>query len=113
MENPTSSPVYRFSRDNAKRRGDITPLKDAISQLLKAYQLQSRFDETYLETFWGRMMGQTIASRTGKIFVRNRKLHIEITSAPLRNELVNARQKLIQLVNKDMGTDVIDDVVFI
>ncbi len=114
MENPTTPLVYRYNRENAKRRSDdATPLKDAISQLLKAYQLQSRFDETYLETFWGRMMGQTIASRTGKIFVRNRKLHIEITSAPLRNELVNAKQKLIQLVNNDMGTDVIDDVVFI
>ena len=58
-------------------------------------------------------MGQAIASRTNRLYVRDRKLHIEISSAPLRNELVNAKQKLIQLVNKDMGSEVIDDVVFI
>ncbi len=105
--------TYKYSRENATRVAGTTTLKDAIGQLLKHYQLQSRFNETYLEAFWGRMMGQAIASRTNRIYVRDRKLHIELTSAPLRNELVNAKQKLIQVINKDMGADVIDDVVFI
>lgn len=105
--------TYRYNRENATRSVGTTTLKDAIGQLLKAYKLQTRFNETYLEAFWGRMMGPTIASRTNRIYVRDRKLHIELSSAPLRNELVNAKQKLIQLVNKDMGTDVIDDVIFI
>ncbi|WP_460974836.1 DciA family protein [Spirosoma knui] len=107
------SHTYRYNRDNATRMAGTTTLKDAIGQLLKTYQLQTRFNETYLEAFWGRMMGPAIASRTNRLYVRDRKLHIEIASAPLRNELVNAKQKLIQLVNKDMGSDVIDDVIFI
>lgn len=107
------SQTYRYNRENATRVAGITTVKDAIGQLLKAYQLQTRFNETYLEAFWGRMMGPAIASRTNRLYVRDRKLYIEIGSAPLRNELVNAKQKLIQLVNKDMGSDVIDDVVFI
>ncbi|WP_080238883.1 DUF721 domain-containing protein [Spirosoma rigui] len=105
--------TYRYNREQATRIAGVTSLKDAIGQLLKHYQLQSRFNETYLEAFWGRMMGNAIASRTNRIYVRDRKLHIEITSAPLRNELVNAKQKLIHVVNKDMGTEVIDDVIFI
>ncbi|MFD2935514.1 DUF721 domain-containing protein [Spirosoma flavum] len=104
---------YRYNREKATRVAGVTSLKDAIGQLLKTYQLQTRFNETYLEAFWGRMMGPTIASRTSRLYVRDRKLYIEIASAPLRSELVNAKQKLIQLVNKDMGTDVIEDVVFI
>lgn len=108
-----SQTTYRYNRENAARVAGVTTLKDAITQLLKAYQLQTRFNETYLEAFWSRMMGPSIASRTNRLYVRDRKLHIEISSAPLRSELVNAKQKLIQLINKDMGTDVIDDVVFI
>lgn len=104
---------YRYNCDNATRVAGTTTLKDAIGQLLKTYQLQTRFNETYLEAFWGRMMGHAIASRTNRLYVRDRKLYIDIASAPLRNELVNAKQKLVQLVNKDMGTEVIDDVVFI
>ena len=104
---------YQYNRDKATRVAGTTTLKDAIGQLLKTYQLQTRFNETYLEAFWGRMMGPAIASRTNRLYVRDRKLYIDIASAPLRSELVNAKQKLVQLINKDMGTEVIDDVVFI
>ena len=110
---PPMNQPYRYSRENATRIAGTTTIKDAITQLLKAYQLQGRFNETYLEAFWGKMMGTAIASRTKRLYVRDGKLYIEISSAPLRSELVNAKQKLIQLVNKDMGTDVITDVVFI
>ncbi|WP_128547734.1 DUF721 domain-containing protein [Larkinella soli] len=104
---------YRFDKDNASRRADTVPLKDAIGQMLKSYQLQTRFNETYLEAFWEKMMGKAIASRTNRLYVRDRKLHIEINSAPLRSELVIAKQKMIQLINREMGTEVVDDVIFI
>jgi len=104
---------YRFDKENASRRPGITPLKDAIGQMLKSYQLQTRFNETYLEAFWEKMMGKAIASRTNRLYVKDRILYIEIASAPLRNELVIAKNKMIQLINKEMGTEVVDEVIFI
>ncbi|WP_266367321.1 DUF721 domain-containing protein [Tellurirhabdus rosea] len=107
------SQTYRFDKDNATRKPGVTSLKDAIGLMLRSYQLQTRFNETYLEAFWEKMMGKSIASRTNRLYVKDRILYIEISSAPLRSELVIAKQKMIQLINRDMGTDVIDDVVFI
>ncbi|WP_234735551.1 DUF721 domain-containing protein [Tellurirhabdus bombi] len=107
------SQFYHYDKDKVFRRPGVTSLKDAIGQMLKSYQLQTRFDETYLEAFWEKMMGKAIASRTNRLYVKNRILHIEISSAPLRSELVIAKQKMIQLINKEMGTDVIEDVIFI
>ncbi|RAJ95540.1 uncharacterized protein DUF721 [Larkinella arboricola] len=104
---------YRFDKENASRRAGAIALKDAIGQMLKSYQLQTRFNETYLEAFWEKMMGKAIASRTNRLYVRDRILHIEINSAPLRSELVIAKQKMIQLINREMGTDLLDDVIFI
>ena len=104
---------YRFDKENASRSSQVTPLKDAIGQMLKRYQLQTRFNETYLEAYWEKMMGKAIASRTNHLYVKERKLFIEINSAPLRSELVLAKQKMIQLINREIGSDVIEDVVFI
>lgn len=104
---------YRPNKESASRKAGVTTLKDAIGLMLRSYQLQTRFNETYLEAFWEKMMGRAIASRTNRLYVNERILYIEIASAPLRSELVLAKQKMIQLINKDMGTDVIDDVVFI
>jgi predicted nucleic acid-binding Zn ribbon protein len=107
------TPTNRPTTSLTARTAGTTTVKAAIEQLLNYYKLQTRYDETYLEAFWSRMMGPQIASRTTKIFVRERKLYLQISSAPMRNELVVAKQKLIQLVNKDMGKDMIDDVIFI
>ena len=107
------SQVYKFDRDNARRKATVVPLKEAIDQMLRSYKLQTRFNETYLEAFWEQMMGKSIASRTNRLYVRNATLYIEIASAPLRGELATAKQKLIKLINQDMGSDVVEDVVFI
>jgi hypothetical protein len=95
------------------RQPGTTTVKEAFDKLLQVYQLRGRFNETYLEAFWGRMMGQTISSRTTRLYVKESVLYIEISSAPLRSELVSAKHKVIQLVNKEIGSEVITDVVFI
>ena len=95
------------------RRSQATPLKDAIEAFLKTFNLKVKFNETYLVAFWERMMGQTIASRTREIYVKNRILYLRIDSSPLRQELFMAKTKLIDLINKDVGEAVIDDVVFL
>jgi predicted nucleic acid-binding Zn ribbon protein len=95
------------------RRSQATPMKDAIEAFLKTFDLKTRFNETYLIAFWGRMMGPTIASRTKEIYVRNRVLYLRIDSSPLRQELFMAKTKLLDLINKDVGESVVDDVVFL
>lgn len=89
-----------------------TPLKDAIEAFLKAYNLKNKFNETYLVAFWERMMGPSIAKHTQSIYVRDRKLFLKLDSAPLRQELYMAQSKLIELINKDIGERVVDEVVF-
>ncbi len=100
-------------RNPANRsRGTVT-LKQAIDQLLNAYQLRSKFNETYLVTFWEKVMGKPIASRTGKLYVKEKKLYVQILSAPLKNELLLARSKAIELINREMGENVIEEIIFI
>jgi len=95
------------------RRLQATPMKEAIEAFLKAFDLKTRFNETYLIAFWGRMMGPTIASRTKEIYVKNRVLNLRIDSSPLRQELFMAKTKLLDLINKDVGESVVDDVLFL
>ncbi len=104
---------YRFDPEKASRRPGITPLKDAIEQMLERYQLRNRFDQSYVVAHWDKIMGSTIASRTKKIFIKDRSLYLQIESAPLRNELVRAKSKIIELINREMKSDLINEVIFI
>lgn len=104
---------YRFDPEKASRRPGITPLKDAIEQMLDRYKLRNRFDQSYVVAHWDKIMGTTIASRTKKIFIKDRSLYLQIESAPLRNELVRAKSKIIELINREMKSDLINEVIFI
>jgi predicted nucleic acid-binding Zn ribbon protein len=104
---------YRFNKDNASRRPGITTVGEGIKRLLDEYRLRSQFDQTSISAFWEKLVGATIASRTTAIYVKDKVLFLEIESAPLRSELVIAKSKLIQSLNKSYGYEVIEDIHFV
>jgi len=105
--------VYRFDKENTTRKPGTRTIADAIGQLLDTYRIRAQFDESSLVAFWGKIMGQTIASRTTNLYIKEKKLFLQIDSAPLRNELVIAKSKLIQTINKEFEHEMIEDIVFI
>lgn len=104
---------YKFNKDSASRKPGITPLKEAIDQMFSKYKLETNYNESYLAAHWERLMGKGIASRTTQVYVKNRALFLQVESAPLRNELARAKQKIIELINREVAENLIEEVVFI
>ncbi|MDR6807115.1 putative nucleic acid-binding Zn ribbon protein [Dyadobacter sp. BE34] len=104
---------YRFDKEKASRRPGITPLKEAIDQMLDRYKLRSRFDQSYVVAHWDKIMGSAIATRTQKVYIKDNILFLQIESAPLRNELFRAKGKIIELINREMGSSLVQDVIFV
>ena len=97
----------------ATRKSDSQPLKEAIESLLRVYKLQHKYDETYVTAHWEEIMGKPIAARTQKVYVSNQKLFLQIDSAPLKKELMMAKSKLIELINKQVNGEIVNEVVFL
>jgi len=97
----------------ATRKYDSQPLKEAIDALLRVYKLQNQFDETSVEANWEEIMGKPIAARTQQVYAKNQKLYLKIDSAPLKKELIMAKQKMIELINKHAGKNLIEEVIFL
>lgn len=95
------------------RNKDTANLKDVIDAMLKSYNLSKRFDQTTLVAAWNKIMGQAIANRTSKIEIRNNVLVVTLNSAPLKHELNNSRQKVMDLLEKEFGKPVVKDVLFV
>jgi predicted nucleic acid-binding Zn ribbon protein len=104
---------YRFDREKASRRPGITPLKEAIDMMLDKYSLRNRFDQSFVVAHWDKIMGSAIATRTKKVYIKDQILFLQIESAPLRNELFRAKPKIVELINREIGTNLVEDVVFI
>jgi len=94
------------------RKADASHVGDAIQQLLNAYRLEGKFDETKLISSWSKIMGKPIASRTSRIFMKNDVLFVELTSAPLKHELNMSKQKITDLINQELGKPIVKEVIF-
>ncbi len=104
---------YKFDKEKASRRPGIKPFKEALDQMIDAYRLRTNFNESYVVAHWEKIMGKTIASRTTRVYIRDATLFLQIESAPLRQELVRAKSKIIELINEEIKTKLIREVVFI
>ena len=94
-----------------RKAGTLT-IGDAIEDMLKKYHLKPRFDEMQVIASWPGLMGKTIANKTGKIYVKNGVLFVEINSAPLKHELNMSKTKVIELLAGEFGKGTITDIIF-
>lgn len=82
-----------------------------MKQFLKTSKLKSGVQALQIEDAWEKIMGKTIARYTDKIEIVNSTLFISSSVAPLKNELLYQKAKIIQRVNEALGEKVIKDVV--
>ncbi len=86
-------------------------MQDAMQHFLKKSRLKSGIQALQIEELWEQIMGKTIAKYTDKIQIINHTLFITSTVAPLKNELLYQKDKIIERVNEALGENVIKEVV--
>ena len=86
-------------------------LGQAMKLFLQKSRLQSGIRSLEIATVWEELMGKTIAKYTDKIQIINHTLFITTNIAPLKNELLYQKDKIIQRVNEAMGENIISEVV--
>jgi hypothetical protein len=105
---------YRFSPyGKISKKSEAKPIKEAIQSLFKSYQIDRKFNYANIINNWENLMGKTVASRTGKIFIKEQKLFVEIQSAALKSDMYYSKKEIIEIVNEFVGKEVIKEVIFL
>jgi len=92
------------------RKSNEQSIKDVIGEILENQKLKGRLDEVRLRIAWEALMGKAVANRTHAIGLKDGTLTLRITSAPLREELHYSSDKILQLLNKEFGENVVKSV---
>lgn len=87
--------------------------KQAFGQFLKNEKLEQQFNEKRLIHSWREIMGEPIANRTTNIFIKEGVLIVKLNSAPLKQELNMAKEKVLDLFERKLGAQVVKEVRFI
>jgi Dna[CI] antecedent, DciA len=94
-------------------RSNDRSLKEAIEQMLHVYKIKRKFDETGIIASWPQLVGKSVANRTKELFIHDKKLFLRIESSVIKNELVLMRMQIINKINEDAKTILIEDIVFL
>lgn len=95
----------------AKRNNDSNAISDVLKEIIRTNNLQKGMDGINVRDAWKNIMGPGVNNYTGEIMLRGSVLYVQLTSAVLREELSYGRQKIIKMINEEMGREVINDVI--
>ncbi len=100
-------------KNRANHKSNFSTVGESLNEFIKAYRIQGKFDATRLTSSWERLMGKGIAKRTKRVFVKERKLFVELSSAPLKHQMMLSKSTILDIFDKEFGQKLVDDIIFI
>jgi hypothetical protein len=88
-------------------------LKEAIEQMLQVYKIKRRYDETGIKASWPQLVGKSVANRTREIYIHDKKLFLRIESSVIKNELILMRSQIIEKINAEAKSTLVEDIIFL
>jgi len=86
-------------------------LGEAIRKFLEESRIKGGIQALQIEEVWEQIMGKTIARYTDKLQIINDTLIITTQVAPLKQELIFQKEKIIQRVNEALGQKTISRLI--
>ncbi len=95
----------------AKRFNNESPIGDILKEIIQVNKLQPGMDQVSVKDAWKNLMGNGVNSYTKAVLLKGNILYVELTSSVLREELSYGKDKIMKLINEDLGREVVMDVV--
>ena len=90
-----------------------TTLQEALQQLKQSSPYKHKLEEATLVCAWKSAMPAVVRKRTEHTFYKQGKLYVQLSSAPLRQELRLNKNKVLALLRGHAQECVLKDVIFL
>jgi predicted nucleic acid-binding Zn ribbon protein len=97
----------------SKRENDSFSIEDLMQLFIKENNLTKGMQKIKVEETWNKMMGQGVATHTTSVKLQNKTLIIQLTSSVLREELSYGKDKIVKMMNEEIGEDVIAKLMLV
>ena len=94
------------------KKQDAQSIGETIDRVLKEQNLDLKLDETRLIKAWNSLLGEQVASNTTKLYIQRGVLYVHLSSSVLRSELSMCRNMLMDRLNKQVGRQIITNIIF-
>ena len=98
-------------KSNTKRNNDSFSVSDVLKEFIEKNKLEKGLDAVDAKQAWINLMGNGVNTYTKEVILKNNVLYVWLTSSVLREELLYGKQKIIQMINEELGKDVVKYVI--
>ncbi len=97
----------------AKRQNNSISIKDLMGAFIKENKLEKGFQKIKIEEAWEKLMGSGVQSYTNEVKLQNGTLIVRLNSSVLREELSYGKDKIITMLNQEMGEDIVKKLMLV
>ena len=97
----------------AKRDSTYGSLKDLMKVVIKENNLTKGMQQMDIREAWGKLMGNGVVSYTESVRLENKTLIVKLKSSVLREELSYGKEKIIKMINEEMGDELVTKIMLV
>lgn len=95
----------------AKRINEHKSISEALKEFVSDNKLQTGLDKVNVREVWYSQMGPAIEKYTTAIKLHGDTLFVQLSSSVLREELSYGKEKIVKMLNDELGKDLIKKLV--
>ncbi len=94
-----------------RRINDHISISEALQEFVEDNKLQKGLDKVHVRDVWNSQMGPAIEKYTTAIKLDRDVLYIQLSSSVLREELSYGKEKIIKMLNEELGRELVKKLV--
>lgn len=95
----------------AKRNNEHISISDALKEFVETNKLEKGLNKVNVADAWANLMGNGVNNYTTSVNLERDTLYVQLSSSVLREELSYGKQKIITMLNEELGKEIIKKLV--
>ena len=97
----------------AKRENEYSSIQDLMKLVIKENNLTKGINQMNVKDVWANLMGNGVQNYTESVQLQNKTLIVKLKSSVLREELSYGREKIIKMLNDELGQEMITKLMLV
>lgn len=94
-----------------KRHSEHISIADALKEFVETNKLESGLNKVNVADAWAKLMGNGVTNYTTAVTLERNTLHVQLSSSVLREELSYGKEKIIRMLNEELGKEIIKKLI--
>ena len=95
----------------AKRNNEHISIQDALKEFVETNKLEKGLDKINVADAWAKLMGNGVNNYTTAVNLERETLYVQLSSSVLREELSYGKEKIINMLNEELGKTIIKKLI--